>query len=47
MNTKNKAIVTRDGWKEQIKLARNKNVRIESGGITWLFNYEFMREAVR
>lgn len=34
-------MVTRDGWKEQIKLARNKNVRIESGGITWLFNSEF------
>lgn len=34
-------MVTRDGWKEQIKLARNKNVYIESGGITWLFNSEF------
>lgn len=34
-------MVTRDGWKEQIKLARNKNVMIESGGITWLFNSEF------
>ncbi len=34
-------MVTRDGWHEQIKLARNKNVRIESGGITWLFNSEF------
>ncbi|MGN0547227.1 MAG: amidohydrolase family protein [Acutalibacteraceae bacterium] len=34
-------MVTRAGWKEQIKLARNKNVRIESGGITWLFNSEF------
>jgi len=34
-------MVTRVGWKEQIKLARNKNVRIESGGITWLFNSEF------
>ncbi len=34
-------MVTRDGWTEQIKLARNKNVRIESGGITWLFNEEF------
>lgn len=34
-------MVTRDGWKEQIKLARYKNVRIESGGITWLFNSEF------
>ena len=26
---------------EQIRLAQNKNVFIESGGITWLFNYEF------
>lgn len=34
-------MVTRDKWKEQIKLARNKNVYIESGGITWLFNREF------
>lgn len=34
-------MVTREGWIEQIKLARNKNVRIESGGITWLFNSEF------
>lgn len=34
-------MVTREGWKEQIKLARNQNVRIESGGITWLFNSEF------
>ena len=34
-------MVTREGWLEQIKLARNKNVFIESGGITWLFNYEF------
>ena len=34
-------MVTRKGWKEQIKLARNKNVFIESGGITWLFNNEF------
>lgn len=34
-------MVTRENWKEQIKLARNKNVRIESGGITWLFNSEF------
>lgn len=29
------------GWEEQIKLARNKNVMIESGGITWLYNSEF------
>lgn len=34
-------MVTVDGWLEQIKLARNENVRIESGGITWLFNKEF------
>lgn len=34
-------MVTKNGWKEQIKLARNKNVMIESGGITWLFNSEF------
>lgn len=31
----------RAGWQEQIKLARNKNVFIESGGITWLYNSEF------
>jgi len=29
------------GWKKQIKLARHPNVRIESGGITWLFHKEF------
>ncbi len=34
-------MVTREGWHEQIKLARNKNVRVESGGITWLFHSEF------
>ena len=34
-------MVTRKGWDEQIKLARNENVMIESGGITWLFNDEF------
>lgn len=34
-------MVTRENWLEQIKLARNKNVYIESGGITWLFNSEF------
>ena len=34
-------MVTRPGWREQIKLARHDNVRIESGGITWLFNDEF------
>ena len=42
-------MVTTKGWQEQIKLARNKNVMIESGGITWLFNSEFypFRGAVR
>lgn len=34
-------MVTRDNWLEQIRLAKNKNVFIESGGITWLFNDEF------
>lgn len=34
-------MVTRPGWREQIKLARHQNVMIESGGITWLFNDEF------
>lgn len=34
-------MVTRPGWKAQIKLARHPNVRIESGGITWLFNDKF------
>jgi predicted TIM-barrel fold metal-dependent hydrolase len=34
-------MVTRPGWREQIRLARHENVRIESGGITWLFNDEF------
>lgn len=34
-------MVTTAGWEEQIKLARNENVFIESGGITWLFNDEF------
>ena len=31
---------TRDRWQEQVKLARNKNVFVESGGITWLYNSE-------
>ena len=35
------AMVTCEGWLEQIKLAKHENVFIESGGITWLFNYEF------
>lgn len=34
-------MVTAEGWMEQIKLALNPNVMIESGGITWLFNSEF------
>ena len=34
-------MVTREDWLEQIKLAKNNNVFIESGGITWLFNSEF------
>lgn len=34
-------MVTTDGWQEQIKLAKNKNVFIESGGLTWLFNKEY------
>lgn len=34
-------MVTLPDWKEQIKLARHEQVRIESGGITWLFNSEF------
>ena len=34
-------MVTVDGWLEQIRLARNPNVMVESGGITWLFNSEF------
>lgn len=35
------AMATRPGWEEQVKLARNANVMIESGGITWLYNSEF------
>lgn len=34
-------MVTRENWLSQIALAKNKNVFIESGGITWLFNSEF------
>ena len=30
-----------DHWKQQILLARHDNVRIECGGITWLYNPEF------
>lgn len=35
------AMVTRPHWQEQVKLAKHPNVRIESGGITWLFHDEF------
>ncbi len=31
----------RGDWLSQIKLARKKNIYIESGGITWLYNSEF------
>ena len=34
-------MVTRPGWMSQIRLATHKNVFVESGGITWLFNDEF------
>lgn len=34
-------MVTAPGWQEQIRLAQNPNVFVESGGITWLFNSEF------
>lgn len=34
-------MVTKEGWLEQIRLAKYGNVFIESGGITWLFNEEF------
>jgi len=34
-------MVTTKGWQKQIELARNPNVYIESGGLTWLFHKEF------
>lgn len=34
-------MVNRPGFESQILLARNKNVMIESGGITWLYHNEF------
>jgi hypothetical protein len=34
-------LATSKNWKNQILLARNPNVFIESGGITWLYNSEF------
>ncbi len=32
---------TEKTWYEQVKLCLNKNVKLESGGITWLYNPEF------
>ncbi|MCQ2254382.1 MAG: amidohydrolase [Bacteroidaceae bacterium] len=32
---------TEQTWYEQVKLAENENVMVESGGITWLYNSEF------
>lgn len=34
-------MVTVEGWQKQIALAKNPNVYIESGGITWLFHHEY------
>lgn len=34
-------MATTRNWSKQIMLARHKNVMIESGGITWLYNSEF------
>ena len=34
-------MVTTNGWQRQIELAKNPNVYIESGGLTWLFNREY------
>ena len=34
-------MVTVEEWQKQIALACNKNVYVESGGITWLFHKEF------
>ena len=31
----------KESWRQQILLARNENVMVESGGITWLYNPEF------
>ncbi|MBO4612277.1 MAG: amidohydrolase [Bacteroidaceae bacterium] len=30
-----------ENWRQEILLARNENVMVESGGITWLYNPEF------
>ena len=35
------AMITVPGWQEVVRLARHPNVRVESGGITWLFNAEY------
>lgn len=32
---------TRQGWLEQIRLARHQQVFVEAGGITWLYHREF------
>ncbi len=34
-------MANRPGFESQILLAKNKNVMIESGGITWLYHNEF------
>lgn len=34
-------MVTRPDWIAQVRLARHKNVYIDMGGITWLFNDEY------
>jgi hypothetical protein len=34
-------MVNRPNWESQLNLAKNPNVMIESGGITWLFHREF------
>lgn len=34
-------MVTTPNWQSQIALAKNKNVYVESGGLTWLFHREF------
>ena len=34
-------MVTVPGWEKQIELARNPQVFIETGGITWLFHQEY------
>ena len=34
------AMANREGWQEQLSLAEEPNIYIESGGITWLFRTE-------